>query len=74
MPPHAVSALDWRVLVFTLAIAFATGILFGLFPAVHVSRLDVNSSLERHQRRAREPAAIRIARVASWWSARSPWR
>ena len=58
----AVSALDWRVLGFTLAVAFATGILFGLFPAVHVSRLDVNSALKdtsgrsgtgRHQNRAR---------------------
>ena len=58
----AVSALDWHVLGFTLAVAFATGILFGLFPAVHVSRLDVNSSLKdtsgrsgtgRHQNRAR---------------------
>ena len=58
----AVSALDWRVLGFTLAISFATGILFGLFPAVHTSRLDVNSALKdtssrsgtgRHQNRAR---------------------
>jgi len=58
----AVTALDWRVLGFTLAISFATGILFGLFPAVHVSRLDVNSALKdtsgragtgRHQNRAR---------------------
>ena len=58
----AVSALDWRVLVFTLAVSFATGILFGMFPAVHVSRLDVNSSLKdasgrggtsRRQNRAR---------------------
>jgi putative ABC transport system permease protein len=57
-----VTALDWRVLGFTLAVAFATGILFGLFPAVHISRLDVNSSLKdtsgragtgRHQNRAR---------------------
>jgi putative ABC transport system permease protein len=57
-----VSALDWRVLCFTLGISFATGILFGLFPAVHVSRLDVNTSLKdtsgragtgRHQNRAR---------------------
>jgi predicted permease len=58
----AVSALDWGVLGFTLAISFATGILFGLFPAVHISRLDVNSALRetsgrsgtgRHQNRAR---------------------
>jgi predicted permease len=59
---NAVSALDWHVLVFTLAISVVTGILFGLFPAVHVSRLDVNSTLKdtsgragtgRHQNRAR---------------------
>ena len=59
---NAVSALDWRVLCFTVAISLATGILFGLFPAVHVSRLDVNSALKdtsgrsgtgRHQNRAR---------------------
>ncbi len=58
----SVSALDWPVLVFTLGISIATGVLFGLFPAVHVSRLDVNSSLKdtsgrsgtgRHQNRAR---------------------
>jgi predicted permease len=58
----AVSALDWRVLGFTLAVSIATGILFGLFPAVHVSRLDVNSALKdssgrsgtgRRQNRAR---------------------
>ena len=58
----AVSALDWRVLGFTLAVSIATGILFGLLPAVHVSRLDVNSALKdssgrsgtgRHQNRAR---------------------
>ncbi|MGO4880032.1 MAG: ABC transporter permease [Bryobacteraceae bacterium] len=55
-------ALDWRVLVFTLGISLATGIVFGLYPAVHVARLDVNSSLKdtsgrsgtgRHQNRAR---------------------
>jgi putative ABC transport system permease protein len=59
---NAVSALDGRVLGFTLAVALATGILFGLFPAVHISRLDVNSALKdtsgrsgtgRHQNRAR---------------------
>ena len=47
-----VSALDWRVLCFTLGISLATGILFGLFPAVHVSRLDVNTSLKDTSGRA----------------------
>ena len=41
-----VSALDWRVLAFTLGVALLTGILFGLFPAVQVSKLDVNSALK----------------------------
>ena len=41
-----VSALDWRVLLFTFGVALLTGIVFGLFPALHVSRLDVNSSLK----------------------------
>ncbi len=59
---NAVSALDWRVLCFTLAISLGTGLLFGLFPAMHVSRMDVNTSLKdtsgrsgtgRRQNRAR---------------------
>jgi putative ABC transport system permease protein len=41
-----VSALDWRVLAFTIGVSLLTGILFGLFPAVHVSRMDVNSALK----------------------------
>jgi putative ABC transport system permease protein len=41
-----VTALDWRVLAFTLAIALLTGIVFGLFPALHISKLDVNSILK----------------------------
>ncbi len=41
-----VTALDWRVLAFTFAVSLATGIVFGLFPALHVSKLDVNSTLK----------------------------
>jgi putative ABC transport system permease protein len=41
-----VTVLDWRVLLFTLAIALATGIIFGLFPALHISRMNVNSVLK----------------------------
>ncbi|HEV2689922.1 MAG TPA: ABC transporter permease, partial [Bryobacteraceae bacterium] len=41
-----VSLLDWNVLAFTFGIALLTGILFGLFPAFHISRLDVNSALK----------------------------
>jgi predicted permease len=41
-----VSVLDWRVLAFTFGVSLLTGLLFGLFPAVHVSRMDVNSALK----------------------------
>jgi predicted permease len=41
-----VTALDWHVLAFTFGIALITGVVFGLFPALHISRLDVNSVLK----------------------------
>ena len=47
-----VTALDWRVLAFTFAIALLTGVVFGLFPALHISRLDVNSVLKETGGRA----------------------
>jgi predicted permease len=39
-------SLDWRVLGFTLGLALLTGIIFGLFPALHALRTDVNSNLK----------------------------
>ncbi|HEX3985937.1 MAG TPA: ABC transporter permease [Acidobacteriaceae bacterium] len=44
--------LDWRVLLFTLGIAFLTGILFGLFPAIGASRPDLNSTLKESSNRS----------------------
>jgi putative ABC transport system permease protein len=41
-----ISTLDWHVLAFTFAIALATGLLFGLLPALRISKLDVNSVLK----------------------------
>ena len=38
--------LDWRVLAFTMALALLTGIVFGLFPALHTSRPDLVSTLK----------------------------
>jgi putative ABC transport system permease protein len=38
-------AVDGRVLVYTLALSFATVVVFGLAPALHLSRVDLMSSL-----------------------------
>jgi putative ABC transport system permease protein len=43
--------IDWRVLVFTLVVSLATGILFGLFPALGASRPDLNSTLKESSNR-----------------------
>ena len=37
--------LDWRVALFTLAVSLATGLGFGLAPAIQISRPSVQSSL-----------------------------
>ena len=39
-------ALDWRVLVFTVVITLLTGVLFGVLPALRVSRADLNAPLK----------------------------
>jgi putative ABC transport system permease protein len=48
-PDHAAAAVtlvDWRVGLFLLAVTLLTGILFGLAPAIQVSRQEVNSFLK----------------------------
>lgn len=45
-------SLDWRVLVFTLAVSLITGILFGLIPALNASRSDLNATLKESGARA----------------------
>jgi putative ABC transport system permease protein len=39
-------ALDWRVLAFTLVVSLGTGIIFGLFPALHGAHADLNVTLK----------------------------
>ncbi len=43
-------ALDWRVLIFTFVIALATGILFGLAPALQASRSDAGRIIDDSSR------------------------
>src|SRR5579883_1523989 len=39
------SILDWRIVLFAVGVSFLTGIIFGLFPALHISNPDVASTL-----------------------------
>jgi putative ABC transport system permease protein len=38
--------LDWRLLAFTLILSITTGLLFGLAPALHLSRTDLGATLK----------------------------
>jgi len=55
--------LDWRVLGFTLGLALMTGIIFGLFPALHALRTDLNSNLKKSG--ARSGAGARQSKTRS---------
>ena len=46
MPLAAPIRIDGVVLVFTLAVSLASGLLFGLFPSFHASRSDLSRSLK----------------------------
>ena len=39
-------AVDWRVVAFTMAVSVATGLVFGLIPALQASRADLNLTLK----------------------------
>ena len=44
--------LDWRILVFTIGVSLLTGILFGLVPALQISKPDVASTLNEASTRS----------------------
>ena len=45
LPPGLPIGIDLRVLLFTLVITLLTGTLFGIFPALQLSRVDLNTTL-----------------------------
>ncbi len=58
-----IPALDWHVALFTLGLALLTGVLFGLFPALHISNPDLASTLKEGGGRA--GTGLRHARARS---------
>jgi putative ABC transport system permease protein len=54
--------LDWTVLGFTLLLSFLTGILFGLVPALHGSRADLNSVIKESGARSGSTGRKNMAR------------
>ncbi|HVU17402.1 MAG TPA: ABC transporter permease [Candidatus Didemnitutus sp.] len=46
LPRAAEISIDWKVFAFTAAIAAATGIGFGIFPAIQATRLNLNETLK----------------------------
>ena len=45
LPPGVSVGLDVRVLLFTVAITLITGLITGIFPAMQLTRMDLNSTL-----------------------------
>jgi putative ABC transport system permease protein len=61
LPQGIPIVVDWRVLLFTFAISVLTGAIFGLFPALQLSRTDMNSTLRDEGRGA--SASYRRAQI-----------
>ena len=58
--------LDWRILVFTLGSAILTGLLFGVIPALQISRADLQFDTQGRQLPIRHRKASLRAQCA-WW-------
>lgn len=61
--PEDVS-IDWRVLLFALAMGIGTGVFFGCFPALHAWRTNVNASLKQASGRITESRTQQKVRKA----------
>ncbi|MGA8234209.1 MAG: ABC transporter permease [Candidatus Acidiferrales bacterium] len=71
IPQGVPIGMDARVLLFALTISLLTGIIFGIFPALQLSRIDVNTTLRDEGRshtgdrsRARLKSLLVVGQVA----------
>jgi predicted lysophospholipase L1 biosynthesis ABC-type transport system permease subunit len=74
VPRLAESGIDGWVLAFTLGISVAASLLFGLAPALQISRVDLNEALKQGANRA--VAGGKAGRTRArwwWWRWRCPW-
>ncbi len=60
LPPAAAITLDLRVLLFTAALAIATGVVFGFIPALQASLVDINGVLKESGRTSRGLRSKRV--------------
>jgi predicted permease len=58
-----IPSLDWRVTAFTIVLAGLTGVVFGLFPALHTSKPDLVSTLKEAS--GRSGTGVRHKRIRS---------
>ncbi len=59
-PRIAQTGVDWRVLGFVTALAVLTGLIFGLAPALSMTRLDLAESIKSGGQRRAGAAAVRM--------------
>ena len=52
LPSESTVGIDWRILLFTAAIVLLAGFLFGMAPALHAARADINASMREGGRGA----------------------
>jgi predicted permease len=69
-PPAFRASLDWHIFGFAAGLSIATGLIFGVIPAMHATRVEVSSGLKdaaqtaTHRRRGLAGRSIVVLQVA----------